>query len=46
MTPGEEEEERKQEAFGEKAGCFIWEAIGCAIPSVLLPLLLVGVWWM
>ena len=45
MTAEEEEEERKQKSFEEKAGCFIWEAIGCAVPTALLPLLLLGVWW-
>ena len=46
MTPEEEEEERKQKAFEDKAGCFIWEAIGCAVPAVFLPVLIAGIWWM
>ena len=45
MTPEEEEEERKQKAFEEKAGCFLWEMFGCA-GGALIPLLLVGIWWM
>ena len=41
----EEEEERNQEAFEDRAGCFLGEAIGCA-GGALIPFLLVGLWWM